>query len=306
LLTNTQQITLINPQSQGSFVETNEIQEVTDRALRYIHAGFPVHLSGPTGCGKTTIALHLASKIGRPVVLINGDAEASTSTLIGNHSGYRKHKVVDRFVSRVYKMDESYTPTWVDERLTAACKYGFTVIYNEFTRSPPDANNAFLSILEEGILEVPQQANSGMTYVKVHPDFAAIFTSNPEEYAGVFRSQDALLDRMITLELGYYGEESECEIVQAKSSIDPVMARRIVRIVRRLRNSGICEFVPTIRSAIVIAKVVNRQEQDDLGQICMDVLKPKVGKGKAGNIDAVTTIAEILNSEGIDNDRLEN
>jgi len=85
-----------------------------------------------------------------------------------------------------------------------------------------------------------------------------------------------------------------------------VMARRIVRIVRRLRNSGICEFVPTIRSAIVIAKVVNRQEQDDLGQICMDVLKPKVGKGKAGNIDAEKTIAEILNSEGIDNDRLEN
>jgi len=68
-------VTVINPKPQNEFVETPYITNIADRGLRYIKKGFPIHLSGPTGCGKTTLALHIAYLLGRPVVLINGDEE---------------------------------------------------------------------------------------------------------------------------------------------------------------------------------------------------------------------------------------
>ena len=293
-------VTVITPKPQKGFVETPNIEELTDRCLRYIKAGFPVHLSGPTGCGKTTLAMHVASRLERPVVLINGDDEFSTSSLIGGKVGYNKKKVVDRFVSRVTKVEESYKKNWVDERLTAACKYGFTLLYNEFTRSRPEANNVLLSVLEEGILPLPSAAtNSSDSYIKVHPDFSAIFTSNPEEYAGVYRSQDALSDRMIAINLGYYDEITETEIVKAKSGLPYEDAGTIVRLVRKLRESGLCEFTPTLRSSIVIASTVDGLADPSFRQTCIDVLSPKIGSGESTGVDPETIIDDFLNEGGV-------
>jgi len=46
-----------------------------------------------------------------------------------------------------------------------------------------------------------------------------IFTSNPEEYAGVHKTQDALRDRMVTIELDHFDEETEIAITEARSGI---------------------------------------------------------------------------------------
>ena len=250
-------VTVISPRPQNGFVESEYVRNITDRGMRYLKKGFPIHLCGPTGCGKTTLAMHIAYTLGRPVVLINGDEEFTTTSLVGAEFGYRKKKVIDRFVSRVYKSDESLTKTWMDDRLTTACKHGFTLIYNEFTRSRPEANNIFLSVLEERMLELPTAAQDG-NYIKVHPDFSAIFTSNPEEYAGVFRSQDALLDRMITISMGQYDEETEIDITQAKSGVSHAMAAKIVRMVRKLRDSDVCEINPTLRSCVSYSTCTGR------------------------------------------------
>lgn len=289
-------VTVISPKPQKGFVITPSIEEITDRALGYIKAGYPVHLSGPTGCGKTTLAMHIAYTLGRPTVLINGDEEFSTSSLVGGEFGYRRRKVVDRFVSRVYKMDESMSKIWTDDRLTTACKYGFTLIYNEFTRSRPETNNVLLSVLEERVLELSSVAQSG-NYIKVHPEFSAIFTSNPEEYAGVFRSQDALLDRMVTINLGYYDVETEIAITQAKSELSYDAAETVVRLVRRLRESDICELTPTLRSCIVIARAVGNMEKESFRQVCIDVLAPKIGRGKTGDLNPVDVIDDMLEGE---------
>ena len=57
-------------------------------------------------------------------------------------------------------------------------------------------------------------------YLHVHPNFRAIFTSNPEEYAGVHKTQDALLDRMVTITISQYDRETEMRITAAKSGLD--------------------------------------------------------------------------------------
>ena len=269
--------TLLEPPPLPNFVETQFVRGIVDRALIYIAAGFPIHFRGASGTGKTTLALHVAGRLGRPVVMIHGDEEFSTSDLVGGEHGYRMRKVIDNFVHSVLKTEEDMVKRWIDNRLTVACKYGLTLIYDEFTRSRPEANNVLLSVLQEKMLDLPA-ARNGDGYLRVHPDFTAIFTSNPEEYAGVYRSQDALRDRMVTLDLNHFDEETEIAITMAKSGLKQNDATKIVRIVRGLRDSGVCEFAPTIRGCLMVSKAIKLQRgsikaKDELfKEVCLDIL----------------------------------
>ncbi len=276
--------TVLEPRPLPHFVETKFVKEITDRALAYVRAGFPVHFRGASGTGKTTLAMHVASKIGRPVVVIHGDEEFSTSDLVGGEYGYHMRKVIDNFIHSVLKTEEDMIRRWMDNRLTVACKYGFTLIYDEFTRSRPEANNILLSVLQEKMLDLPAARGDGENYLKVDPEFTAIFTSNPEEYAGVYRSQDALRDRMVTLDLDHFDEETEVAITAAKSGLSRSNAQKIVHVVRALRESGVCEYAPTIRGPIMIAKTLKvLQGSVDAGnegfrKLCLDILTSETSR----------------------------
>jgi nitric oxide reductase NorQ protein len=260
------------------------VEQITTRALAYLNAGYPVHFSGPAGTGKTTMALHVAGKLDRPVSLMHGDDEFGTSDLVGRDSGYRKHKVVDNYIHSVLKTEEDMSRLWVDNRLTTACQNGETLVYDEFNRSRPEANNALLSVLSEGILNLAKLRCSGQGYLTVHPQFRAILTSNPEEYAGVHKTQDALMDRLITIHLDHYDRESEIMIVEKKSGLPVEDAERIVDIVRELRTFGVNNHRPTIRAGIAIGKILSSQNRrarwdDEFFQLlCRDVLAADTAK----------------------------
>ena len=292
--------TVLEPRPLPDFVESKYVKEISERALLYIKAGFPIHFRGPSGTGKTTLAMNVATKIGRPVVMIHGDEEFTTSDLVGGEHGYRFRKVVDRFVSRVLKVEEDMIKRWVDSRLTVACKYGFTLIYDEFTRSRPEANNILLSILQEKMMDLPVGRGED-PYLKVDPDFTAIFTSNPEEYAGVHRSQDALRDRMITMDLDHFDYDTEIAITRAKSKLLKRDVEVIVNIVRGLRESEKCEFAPTVRGCIMIAKTLKVQNitpsksNGTFMQICQDILASETSRvGSKTNQSRVKEIVKEL------------
>lgn len=274
----------IEPQPSDQFVSTPQVEKLTQRALAYLEAGFPVHFAGTAGTGKTTLAFHVAARLGRPVTLIHGDDEFGSSDLIGRNAGYRKSKLVDNFIHSVLKTQEETKTLWVDNRLTTACERGDTLIYDEFNRSRPEANNALLTILSERILNLPKLRTTGDGYMKVHPTFRAIFTSNPEEYAGVHKTQDALRDRLITINLGHYDRETEIKITMARSGISEEDAEIIVDIVKEMRGVGVNNNRPTIRACIVIAKVLAQQGgrahwgNQTFKLICRDVLSTDTAK----------------------------
>lgn len=186
----------------------------------------------------------------------------------------------DNFIRSVLKVEENATQQWVDDRLTAACEHGLTLIYDEFTRSKPEANNILLSVLEEGVLSL-SSVRGGGNYLKVHPNFSAIFTSNPEEYAGVQPSQDALRDRMVTIELGNFDEETEVAITQAKSKLSLEDSQCVVSLVRKVREAKSKKLIPTIRACIIIGKILKLKDAvstDDhlFKQTCLDIIIPEV------------------------------
>jgi gas vesicle protein GvpN len=278
----------ILPEPGVEFVLTPYVREITERALAYLKAGYPVHFAGSAGTGKTTLAFHVAAQLGRPVTLMHGDDEFGSSDLIGRDAGYRKSKLIDNFIHSVLKTQEEMQSLWVDNRLTTACQNGDTLIYDEFNRSRAEANNALLSILSEKILNLPKLRATGDGYLEVHPEFRAIFTSNPEEYAGTHKTQDALMDRLITIHLGHYDRDTEVRITMAKSGLSMSDAERIVDLVRELRGVGVNNHRPTIRACITIARILAREGgsarwNDPVFQwVCRDVLNTETAKVTRG------------------------
>jgi len=262
---------------QPNFVQTPYVKDIIRRSLLYLQAGYPVHFSSPAGTGKTTLAMYVAAQLEQPAILIHGDEEFGTSDLVGGEFGYRKKKLVDNFIHSVLKAEEDVSARWVDNRLTVACKHGFTLIYDEFTRSRAEANNVLLSILEERILDLPA-ARGVEGYLRVHPNFCSIFTSNPHEYSGVYRAQDALRDRMITIKLSHYDRETEIEITMAKSGTSRSDAERIVDLVRSLRDHDENGVLPSVRACIMLGKIMNLSgakasaKDEDFVKSCLDIM----------------------------------
>jgi len=261
-----------------------ETDELLERSLEYLKAGYPIHFTGPSGTGKTSLALALAKRRRKPVMLIHGNHEMNNKDLIGDFTGYTSKKMVDNYVRTVYKREENVTETWRDGRLLEAVKNGYTLVYDEFTRSQTTTNNIFLSILEEGILPL---YGTKMTepFVRVHPDFAVIFTSNPEEYAGVYKTQDALLDRLVTIFINHKDCDQEAAIIQEKvRSISKEESRTIARIINELRNQCIDNSGPSLRAGLMIAKLSAKQNIEIDGknarfeQLCIDILTHPVSR----------------------------
>lgn len=221
--------------------------------------------------------MHLADLLSRPIMLLFGDDEYKTSDLIGNQSGYTRKKVVDNFIHSVIKVEDEMRQNWVDSRLTLACREGFTLVYDEFNRSRPEVNNVLLSALEEKLIVLPPSGNRP-EYIRVNPHFRGIFTSNPEEYCGVHGTQDALMDRLITINMPEPDELTQQEILVQKTNIERSAALAIVRLVKAFQRKASRERASSLRASMMIAKVCQEHdvrvvpEDVDFRDTCSDIL----------------------------------
>lgn len=266
--------------AEQPFVETDEIQQLKRRVHRWLEANRPVHLIGPTGCGKTALAFEVARDRDRPVVWINGDAELETSDLVGEYAEEERYSERDKYIHNVVKSKDIIRDRWVDNPLTLAVKEGGTLVYNEFSRTKPVANNVLLSVFEEGVLELPGKRGESR-YVEAHPEFRAILTSNSVEYAGVHEPQDALLDRLVGVYMDFYNYETEVKIVseQIDGKISKSEIETVVAIFRELREK--LDINVGTRAEIMAAEglaAADRENTETVHQICTDVLASKVAQ----------------------------
>ncbi|MEM6413402.1 MAG: gas vesicle protein GvpN [Pseudomonadota bacterium] len=291
------------------FLDT-ALSSIIDRTLVYLRSGIPVHLRGPAGAGKTTLALQAAARLNRPAVLMSGDSCLSSQDLVGKETGTRSRRVVDKFIHSVQKTELETVGVWVDKHLTTAVLNGYTLVYDEFTRSPANANNALLTALEERRLIVPGRSDEE-TLIEAHPEFRVIFTSNPDDYAGVEVPQDALIDRMITLDVASHSVDTEAGIISVRSGLDIGIAKRIALLVRRLRAET-QQTRTSVRSSIMIAKVVaanrlnSRMTDAAFVQLCIDALFSQWSQNEevANRAKFITELANALRSIDIEEENL--
>ncbi|MCG8632444.1 MAG: hypothetical protein MI863_01385 [Desulfobacterales bacterium] len=267
------------PSLVSRFIETNYIKSMTTRALGYIKAGLPLNLRGISGTGKTTLAIYIASKLRRPLVLIHG-YEAFYITDITDMPANAGQKAGAGFTPPSFGPGSLSYKRRLENGLAAACKYGYTLVYDEFSRSALDKETAhiLLHILQEKCPGFPAFPFYNPGKNKIHKNFTAIFTSSPEIQMDIYKGHDALTERMLTLDLDNFDRETEICIVKSASGLNHDDSEKIVTLVRELRASKVAECLPTIRAGMMIAKTVkklNRQvSRNDLHfiQICLDIV----------------------------------
>ncbi|MDX8348475.1 MoxR family ATPase [Cognatiyoonia sp. IB215446] len=262
------------------FFESEEISALVQRALFYARAGVPIHFQGTAGRGKTAVALEIATRIGRSVRVITGNEWLDVEDLIGKQVGHTSNSVVDKYVQRVRRSEATIRYDWKNSILAEAMLQGHTLIYDEFTRASAQANGILLSVLEEGVLIATDPVSMG-DHIQAHRDFRIILTSNPDDYSGVNKMPDALLDRMITFQMPLYSLETESGVVATRTGISANLSTRIVRLVNELTGP---ERVCSMRASIMIAQIAALRLRSSklsdalLAQIATDVL---MGRGIA-------------------------
>ena len=271
------------------FYENDEIAGLVTRGLFYARAGVPIHFQGTAGMGKTSLALEIAHRLGRPVSVMAGNDWLDAEDMIGKEVGQSTSSVVDKYIQRVRRSESHVRYEWEDSILADAMERGHTLVYDEFTRSSAKANGILLSVLEEGVLISTNQINH-RTYLQAHPDFRIILTSNPHDYAGVNATPDALLDRMVTFNLSAYSLDTKIGIVSVRTGLDVQVSGRIVRLVHHLMEGPHSPANCSMRSSILIARIaairLRTASLSDplLAQISADVLNGRGLKLTTGQI----------------------
>jgi hypothetical protein len=103
------------------------------------------------------------------------------------------------------------------------------------------------------------------------------------------------------MDLDYFDYDTEVAITRSKSKLCKADAEIIVDIVRGLRESGRCEFAPTVRGCIMIAKTLKVRNLTPVRasgvfmQMCQDILASETSRvGSKTNQNKVKEIVKEL------------
>jgi MoxR-like ATPase len=199
-----------------------------EKVLKLVVAGVNVLLVGPAGCGKTTLAHHIATALKRRFGMLSCTSGASESQLTGWLLPVGEGKKAGEF---------TYVPS---EFVRLYEEGGSVFLLDEFDAADPNMLLVINSALANGSLHVPQR--HGEPLVKRGKNSAIIAAANTYGqgadmiYAGRNQLDAATLDRFYVVEMDYdralearVGDKAACE--WAWKLREQVKQHRIRRVV---------------------------------------------------------------------------
>ena len=197
----------------------------------------PVLLKGPTGCGKSRFVEHMAARLGRPLVTVACHDDTSAVDLLGRY------------------LVKSGDTVWQDGPVTRAVRTGAILYLDEVAEARSDVVVVLhpLADFRRSIyvdrLDIELQAA---------PGFMLVASFNPGYQHRLKEIKPSTRQRFLGIAFDYPSEEVELEIVVAESGVDGATAKRLVRLVRKLRSLdalGLAE-VPSTRLVVETARLI--------------------------------------------------
>lgn len=196
--------------------------------------GDGLFLSGPTGCGKTSLVLETAARLNWPVRRVNGHARLELHDLVGSMS------------LAPVKGGGSAT-RFVHGPLALAMQEGSIFILDEIDLVDPAIAAGLNAILEGNPLVI---AENGGEVIQPHPNFRFVATGNTAgmgddtgAYSGTVQQNLAYLDRFWIIQVAYPETAVEEKILEARfgDALDPQVRANMVRLANQVRE----QFVGT-------------------------------------------------------------
>jgi MoxR-like ATPase len=251
---------------------------------RMLQAGRHVLLEGPVGVGKTTLALSVASRLGRKVVRVDGDGRYTEQKLVGS---FDPKLVLERGFVR-----DSFIPG----PLFRAMEAGELLLINELNRMPEMVQNVLLPALDEGLIQIPILGE-----LRAKEGFAVLATQNPREFVATSALSEALLDRLEWIAIRPLSFEEEVEVVRSHLR-DPAGTLPIhvfVECVRLTREHPKIKRGASVRAAIAMARVLESEpefNEEVFFEVARSVLANRIEllSGKFSNRPYAELLDEIM------------
>lgn len=185
--------------------------------------GDALYLSGPTGCGKTSLVCQVAARLNWPVQQVTAHGRLELSDLIGHHT------LVNGTLQFVYGP------------LAVAIRDGHLFLLNEIDLAEPAELTGLNDLLEGAPLMIAQ---NGGELIKPHPKFRCIATGNSTGagdqtglYQGVLQQNLSFMDRFRLLEVHYPPESLECQLLASVTpSLPESLREQMVRVAHEVRR----------------------------------------------------------------------